>query len=97
MQTINDRRSIREVTATVTQRGQVHIPTEVQHILGVKPREKVAFRIEGTDVRLAPATFSLESVYGSIQPRHKPENFTEMIRSAKEEKARRTKQKLSRV
>jgi AbrB family looped-hinge helix DNA binding protein len=97
MQAINDTTSTKQHTATVTQRGQVTIPVAVQRILGIKPREKVAFTIKGEEVRLAPALFTLESAYGSIKWIHKPENFKAIIRSVKEEKARRTMQKLRHV
>lgn len=57
---------MKEITTTITQRGQVTIPTEV---------------------RLAPASFSLESAYGSVKPSREPEDFDEISRIAKESKA----------
>ena len=56
-------------------------------MLGVEPRNKVAFTIENGEVRLAAASFSLESAYGSVKPSRRPENFEEIIRAAKEGKA----------
>src|SRR5438132_1507235 len=97
MQLINDHRTVKQITATVTQRGQVTILAEIQRILGIKPREKVAFQIEGKAVRLLPPAFTLESAYGSVKPRQTPENFTNLIRSAKEEKVKHTLQKLRRI
>ncbi len=97
MQLINDNRNVKQLTATVTQRGQVTIPAEVRRLLGAKPKEKVAFQIEGDEVRLVPAAYTLERVYGSVKSIHKPENLKEIIRSVKEEKARRTMKKLRRL
>lgn len=85
---------MKEVLTTLTQRGQVTVPAEVRRLLGVRPRDKIAFRIEGTEVRLAAAKFSLESAYGSVKPMHKPEDFEEIARQAKEEKVKRTMRKL---
>ena len=81
---------MKEIVASITQRGQVTIPVEVQRILGAKPRGKIAFQIEGNQVRLAPVRFTLESVYGSVEPLNRPELFDEISLIAKEEKARRT-------
>jgi len=85
-----------EIITTITQRGQVTIPVEVRRTLGLKPRGKVAFTIEGNQVRLAPATFTLESAYGSVKPSQKPEDFDEVSRSVKGGVAERTLGKLRR-
>ena len=81
---------MKEIVTTITQRSQVTIPAEVRRVLGVKPRDKVAFTIEDGGVRLAPAPFSLESAYGSVKSVEKPENFEEISRTAKEAKAEKT-------
>lgn len=67
------------------------IPVEVRRLLGLKPRDKVAFTIEdGGTVRLAAASFSLESAYGSVRPSASPEDFDEISRLAKDTKAEDT-------
>lgn len=90
MQLLNDNSIVKQLTTTVTQRGQATIPAEVLRLLGTKPKDKIGFQINGNEVRLIPAAFTLESAYGSVQPLHKPENFKEIIQSVKEEKAQRT-------
>lgn len=79
-----------EFTATVTQRAQVTIPAQVRRVLGIGPRDKVAFTIEDDAVRLRPAALTLESVFGSIRPSEQPEDFEEILAEAKEVKALRT-------
>ena len=87
---------MRELIATTTQRNQVTIPVEVRRLLGLKPGDKVAFTIEdGGKVRLAAASFSLESAYGSVKPSTSPEDFDEASRSAKDTKAADTARALS--
>jgi antitoxin PrlF len=81
---------MREFITTVTQRGQVTIPAEVRRLLGAKPRDKIAFRVEGDTVRLVPVEFTLEQVFGSVTPLQRPENFDELSRRAKDEKAKQT-------
>ena len=86
---------MQQFTATTTQRNQVTIPAEVRRRLGIKPRDKVAFTIDdaGT-VRLAAAQFTLESAYGSVRPSARPEDFDQLSRDAKDEKAMATAQEL---
>ena len=87
---------MRELIATTTQRNQVTIPVEVRRLLGLKPGDKVAFTIEdGGKVRLAAASFSLESAYGSVKPSTSPEDFDEVSRSAKDSMAEDTARQLS--
>lgn len=81
---------MKEIVTTITQRSQVTVPVEVRRVLGVKPRDKIAFTIEDGEVRLAPPSFSLESAYGSVKPLEKPENFEKISRAAKDAKAEQT-------
>ena len=39
---------------TVTQKGQVTIPGELRRVLGLKPKDKVAFELVAGEVRLRP-------------------------------------------
>ena len=87
---------MRELIATTTQRNQVTIPVEVRRLLGLKPGDKVAFTIEdGGKVRLAAASLSLESAYGSVKPSASPEDFDEVSRGTKGAKAEDTALELS--
>jgi antitoxin PrlF len=82
---------MKQFTTTTTQRNQVTIPAEVRRLLGLKPRDKVAFTIEdGGKVRLAAASFNLESAFGSVKPSTSPEDFDEVSRNAKDAKAEDT-------
>ncbi len=86
---------MREITATTTQRNQVTIPAEVRRLLGLKPRDKVAFTIgEEGDVRLAAASFDLESAYGSVKPAGPTQDFKAVSRNAKDAKAEDTVREL---
>jgi len=84
----------KQVTISITQRGQVTLPVEVMEILGVKPRGKVEFHINNGEIKLAPAELTLDAVFGSVQPKNKPEDFEEIARQAKEEKAEKTIEEL---
>ena len=82
-------RHMKEIVTTMTQRGQVTVPAEVRRMLGLRPREKVAFAIDEGQVKLLPARFTLESAYRSVPPLARPVSDKEMVRIAKEERARR--------
>lgn len=81
---------MKQILASVTERGQVTIPSEVRRLLGIGVRQKVAFEIDGDEVRLVSAGPSLEEVYGAVKPLREPEDFEQLTRAAWEEKARRT-------
>ena len=44
---------MRELLSTVTAKGQVTIPMEIRRLLKVKPHDKIAFILEGEQVKLA--------------------------------------------
>ena len=86
---------MQQITATITERGQVTVPAEVRRVLGVKHGDKVVFTIAHGEVRLAPAAFSLESAFGSVRPYSNPEGFDKVSLAAKEAKAEKTARELS--
>ncbi|MBI3912738.1 MAG: AbrB/MazE/SpoVT family DNA-binding domain-containing protein [Chloroflexi bacterium] len=73
---------------TITEKGQITLPPAVRQVLGVKPRDHVTFRVTDGRVELLPARMSLESVYGAVKPRKRPENWKSAGRQAREERAK---------
>lgn len=59
-------RSAHEVHASVTRKGQVTIPVEIRRLLGVQPRDKVAFRVENNQVRLLRSGSVVERTAGAL-------------------------------
>ena len=78
---------MKEVLSTVTNRGQVTLPAEVRRVLGARGGDKVAFQIDGDEVRLRPARFTLDTAFGSVKPKRRPENFEAVKDAAMEEHA----------
>ncbi len=66
---------MRELETTMTQKGQVTIPVEIRARLGLKPKDKVRFEVEGEVVTLHPAPSRLLQGYGAVTPRKRPENW----------------------
>lgn len=60
---------MREITSTITSKGQSTIPAEVRRRLGVSPHDQIVFVIEGDSVSLRPARHSFASVRGSVPAR----------------------------
>lgn len=71
--------------ASVTERGQVTLPAEVRRALGAKLRGKIIFELDDGQVRVLPPPLTLDEIYGSVEPLHRPEDFKEISRLAKEE------------
>lgn len=63
------------------------MPAEVRRLLGLKPRDKVAFEIEDDQVRIVPAPFTLESAFASVQPATPTKDLKAISRAARDEKA----------
>ncbi len=85
---------MREIWASVTERGQVTIPAEVRKALGIGKREKVIFSIEDGVVVLKKPRFTIATAAGSITPLRRPEDWDARIREAKDERADRLMEKM---
>lgn len=81
--------AIREILATLTSRGQISVPVEVQRRLGLKPHDTLAFTIDSEtgEVRLRRARFTLETAYQSVPALEQPLSDEDLSRIAKEDKA----------
>lgn len=67
-----------ELETTLTQKGQVTIPAEVRKALGLKPRDKVAFELDGDVAKIRRAASKIARWYGAVTPRERPEDFREV-------------------
>lgn len=88
---------MRQYTTTMTQRGQVTLPAHVRRVLGLKPREAVTFEVEGNNVRIVPAPFTVESVRGSVPALKEPKSLKEITAIAAEEHARHVLDEMDRA
>jgi AbrB family looped-hinge helix DNA binding protein len=66
---------MRNRETTLTQKGQVTIPVEVRTILGLKPKDRVVFEVEGDKATLKRAPSKVARWFGSVTPGQKPEDF----------------------
>ena len=54
------------VMSTMTSKGQTTIPREVRDVLGLEPRQRIVYQIEGDSVRIRAAGGSLMAVAGAL-------------------------------
>jgi antitoxin PrlF len=94
---IEEGKTAKEMLSSVSPKGQITIPVAVRRLLGVKPKDTVAFAIKDGQVTISPARFSLESAFGSLEPPHGVEDIDELIQEAKEERAAKTAEQLREV
>ncbi len=82
-------KAMREMLSSVSPKGQITIPAEIRRLLGVKPRDKVAFRVEDGRVQITRARrSSLEAIYRSVPALDRTLSEREMTEIATEEHAR---------
>ncbi len=69
---------MRELEGTLTRKGQVTIPAAIRSRLGLKPRDKVRFTLDGDVVTLRPAALKVLRGYGTVRPRRCPEDWRQV-------------------
>ena len=75
---------MRELRSTLTSKGQVTIPVEVRRLLGLEPRDKVAFVVDDGQVRVERAGSVVERTAGIFKSGLPPLSAEEMRRVAEE-------------
>jgi len=54
---------------SVTSKGQVTIPAEIRHHLGIKPGDRVRFSVaSGGTVSIEPAPSRIHEIFGAVKP-----------------------------
>ncbi len=75
---------MQEFETTVTEKGQITIPQEIRRIMGLHPRDRVSFEVEGEAVKIRRASSKLMQGYGAVKAKNKPEDY-QALRKAFEE------------
>jgi AbrB family looped-hinge helix DNA binding protein len=73
--------------SSVSPKGQVTLPVEIRRMLGIKPKDKVAFRLEKGKVELTPAPSPLQDSYQAIPALKPPRSWKEIEAVVAEEVA----------
>ena len=94
---IEGSKTTKEMLSSVSPKGQITIPVAIRRLLGVKPKDTVAFAIKDGQVTISPARFSLQSAFGSLEPPRGVEDVDQLIQEAKEQRAAKTAEQLREV
>jgi AbrB family looped-hinge helix DNA binding protein len=78
---------MKEYESSVSPKGQVTLPLEVRRRWGIKPKDRVAFRVEDNTVMVSPARSAVEERFGAVPPLARPISVEEMTEIAAEEHA----------
>lgn len=81
--------NVKEFIGSVSPKGMVTIPQEARDLFNIKPKGKVVIRVSQQIIEVKPMPMTLEQTFGSVTPLNRPENFNELIRMAKEERAQK--------
>jgi len=78
-----------EFETRITQKGQVTIPIAIRVRLGLNPKDRIRFEVDGDDVKIKPVHSRLKAGYGAVTPKNRPEDWkqirTEMAKAIADE------------
>jgi AbrB family looped-hinge helix DNA binding protein len=66
---------VNDLETTITQKGQVTIPAAIQRKLGLQPKARDRFEIDGDVVTLKPAGSRLLAGFGAVESGSRPEDW----------------------
>jgi AbrB family looped-hinge helix DNA binding protein len=65
--------AMKELETKMTQKGQVTIPAAIRARLGLRPKDRDRFDVDGDEVKLSPASSNLLAGFGAVTPHRRPE------------------------
>ena len=78
------RADVEELVARVTSKGQVTIPIEIRRLLGIAIHDKLAFVVDGNEIRLVRRGSIVEYTAGALRGDRAPLTAEELRRAAEE-------------
>ena len=76
-----------EFIGTLSGKSMITLPVEVRKFLGVRPKDKVVFKISDQAVEIKPGPMTLEDTMGSVPALASPKEWKQMMEEVKEERA----------
>ncbi len=76
---------MKQLTSSVSPKGQITLPTEIRKKLGIKPKDKVTFSLEEGSVRVLPLGSQLTEGFASVPALKEPLSLEEIEEIAQEE------------
>lgn len=66
------------ITTTITQKGQVTIPSDIRKLLQLKPLDKLIFSVEEKKIVATPVKGDILDLYGSVKTKGKAIDFKKL-------------------
>ncbi len=64
----------------LTRKGQVTIPKPLRDRLGLNLGDRISFHLRGEEIVLKPVQRTILDLQGTVQPKHRPEDFRRIRR-----------------
>ena len=78
---------MKEDTGSVSPKGQVTLPAHMRQRLGIRPKDRVVFRLEGEEIKVKLIGSRLEQSFQAIPPLRQSVTLQQMTDIAHEEHA----------
>ena len=75
--------------SVLTKKWQTTIPKDVRNLLGLKPKDRIFYLIEGERVVLKPLKGNILDLRGSVNTKEKPIDFKKLRDNTRKKVARR--------
>ena len=75
--------------SVLTRKWQTTIPKDVRNLLGLKPKDRIFYLIEGERVVLKPLKGNILDLRGSVNTKEKPIDFKKLRDNTRKKVARR--------
>jgi len=75
--------------SVLTRKWQTTIPKDVRNLLGLKPKDRIFYLIEGERVILKPLKGNILDLRGSVNTKEKPIDFKKLRDNTRKKVARR--------
>jgi AbrB family looped-hinge helix DNA binding protein len=73
---------MQERFTVVTRKGQITLPAEIRRKLHIQQGDKMVVREEHGQIKLAKAPSVIDTTFGAVSPRRRPEDLRELREQA---------------
>jgi len=75
--------------SVLTKKWQTTIPKDIRNLLGLKPKDRIFYQIEGERVILKPLKGNILDLRGSVNTKEKPIDFKKLRDNTRKKVARK--------
>ena len=79
--------------SVISRKGQVTIPAKVRKALGLKPGDRILYKVVDDKAELIPVKGTILDAAGTVRPKKRPENFAKIRETVKKRVSKQIAQK----